>query len=89
MGVNDGASALLLMSAEKARNLGLKPMAKYVVGAVAGLEPSIMGLGPIHATKKALGRASLSIEDIGLVELNEAFGFPIRRVHPPIEIGSG
>ncbi|MFP3511343.1 acetyl-CoA C-acyltransferase [Peribacillus sp. SIMBA_075] len=72
-GLNDGASALLLMSAEKARELGLKPLAKYVVGAVAGLEPSIMGLGPIHATKKALGRASLTIEDIGLVELNEAF----------------
>ncbi|MGE7648854.1 acetyl-CoA C-acyltransferase [Peribacillus frigoritolerans] len=72
-GVNDGASALLLMSAEKARELGLKPLAKYVVGAVAGLEPSIMGLGPIHATKKALERASLAIEDIGLVELNEAF----------------
>ncbi|MGG3476691.1 acetyl-CoA C-acyltransferase [Peribacillus frigoritolerans] len=72
-GVNDGASALLLMSAEKARELGLKPLAKYVVGAVAGLEPSIMGLGPIHATKKALERASLKIEDIGLVELNEAF----------------
>ncbi|MFE3973663.1 MULTISPECIES: acetyl-CoA C-acyltransferase [unclassified Peribacillus] len=72
-GVNDGASALLLMSEEKARELGLKPLAKYVVGAVAGLEPSIMGLGPIHATKKALGRASLTIEDIGLVELNEAF----------------
>ncbi|WHX68015.1 acetyl-CoA C-acyltransferase [Peribacillus frigoritolerans] len=72
-GVNDGASALLLMSAEKARELGLKPLAKYVVGAVAGLEPSIMGLGPIHAIKKALERASLTIEDIGLVELNEAF----------------
>jgi 3-oxoadipyl-CoA thiolase len=72
-GVNDGASALLLMSAEKARELGLKPLAKYVVGAVAGLEPSIMGLGPIYAPKKALERASLTIEDIGLVELNEAF----------------
>ncbi|KQU08251.1 acetyl-CoA C-acyltransferase [Peribacillus butanolivorans] len=72
-GVNDGASALLLMSAEKARELGLKPLAKYVVGAVAGLEPSVMGLGPIYATKKALDRANLSIEDIGLVELNEAF----------------
>ncbi|MGE7767175.1 acetyl-CoA C-acyltransferase [Peribacillus sp. NPDC096540] len=72
-GVNDGASALLLMSAEKARELGLKPLAKYIVGAVAGLEPSVMGLGPIHATKKALDRANLSIEDIGLVELNEAF----------------
>ncbi|WP_057912589.1 acetyl-CoA C-acyltransferase [Peribacillus muralis] len=72
-GVNDGAAALLLMSAEKARELGLKPLAKYVIGAVAGLEPSIMGLGPVHATKKALERANVSIEDIGLVELNEAF----------------
>lgn len=72
-GVNDGASALLLMSAEKAKELGLKPLAKYVVGAVAGLEPSVMGLGPIYATRKALNRANLSIEKIGLIELNEAF----------------
>ncbi|MFJ7752510.1 acetyl-CoA C-acyltransferase [Peribacillus muralis] len=72
-GVNDGASALLVMSAEKASELGLKPMAKYVAGAVAGLEPSIMGLGPIHATKKAVERAKIAIEDIGLIELNEAF----------------
>ncbi|MGE7876521.1 acetyl-CoA C-acyltransferase [Peribacillus muralis] len=72
-GVNDGASALLVMSAEKARELGLKPLAKYVAGAVAGLEPSIMGLGPIHATKKAVERAKMAIEDIGLIELNEAF----------------
>lgn len=77
-----------MMSAEKARELGLKPLAKYVVGAVAGLEPSIMGLGPIHAIKKALERASLTIEDIGLVELNEAFASQ-SLVHPPIEIGSG
>lgn len=72
-GVNDGASALLLMSSEKAKELGLKPLAKYVVGAVAGLEPSVMGLGPIFASRKALTRANLSIEKIGLVELNEAF----------------
>lgn len=72
-GVNDGASALLLMSSEKAKELGLKPLAKYVVGAVAGLEPSVMGLGPIYASRKALTRANLSIEKIGLVELNEAF----------------
>ncbi|MED3562837.1 acetyl-CoA C-acyltransferase [Bacillus xiapuensis] len=72
-GVNDGASAVLLMSAEKAKELGLKPLAKYVVGAVAGLEPSVMGLGPIYATRKALSRANLSVDDIGLVELNEAF----------------
>lgn len=72
-GVNDGASALLLMSAEKAKELNLKPLAKYVVGATAGLEPRVMGLGPIFASRKALQRANLSSQDLGLVELNEAF----------------
>lgn len=72
-GVNDGASALLLMSADKAKELNLKPLAKYVAGATAGLEPEVMGLGPIFATIKLLERTQLSIEDIGLVELNEAF----------------
>lgn len=72
-GVNDGASALLLMTAEKADELGLKPLAKYVVSATAGLEPSVMGLGPIHATRKALKRADLEEQDLGLIELNEAF----------------
>ncbi|WP_338469680.1 acetyl-CoA C-acyltransferase [Niallia sp. XMNu-256] len=72
-GVNDGASALLLMSAEKAKELNLKPLAKYVVGATAGLEPRVMGLGPIYASRKALQRANLSAQDLGLVELNEAF----------------
>ncbi|SET50102.1 3-oxo-5,6-didehydrosuberyl-CoA/3-oxoadipyl-CoA thiolase [Oceanobacillus limi] len=72
-GVNDGASALLLMSAEKANELGVKPLVKYVVSATAGLEPSVMGLGPIHASKKALDRAGLRVDEIGLIELNEAF----------------
>jgi 3-oxoadipyl-CoA thiolase len=72
-GVNDGASALLLMSREKADELGLKPLARYVTSATAGLEPSVMGLGPIYATRKALKRAGLSLDQIGLVELNEAF----------------
>lgn len=72
-GVNDGAAALLIMSADKAKELGLKPLAKYVVGATAGLEPAVMGLGPIYASRKALQRAGLSVDDIGLVELNEAF----------------
>lgn len=72
-GVNDGASALLLMSAEKAKELGLKPLARYVTSAAAGLTPSIMGIGPIYATRKALSRAGLSIGDIDLIELNEAF----------------
>lgn len=72
-GVNDGASVLLLMSGEKVKEYGINPLAKYVTSAVAGLEPAIMGLGPIYATRKALQRASLDINDIGLVELNEAF----------------
>ncbi|PDM40974.1 acetyl-CoA C-acyltransferase [Parageobacillus yumthangensis] len=72
-GVNDGAAALLLVSAEKAKELGLKPLVKYVMSAVAGVEPAVMGIGPIFATRKALRRAGLTIDDIGLVELNEAF----------------
>ncbi|QNK86662.1 acetyl-CoA C-acyltransferase [Sporosarcina sp. resist] len=72
-GVNDGACALLLMSAEKAKELNLKPLAKYVAGATAGLEPAVMGLGPIIASKKALVRAGFTMNDIGLVEVNEAF----------------
>ncbi|MGP4071091.1 thiolase family protein [Piscibacillus sp. B03] len=72
-GVNDGASALLVMSAEKAQELNLKPMARYISGATVGLEPAVMGLGPINATAKALKRAKLNVNDLGLVELNEAF----------------
>ncbi|QED50093.1 acetyl-CoA C-acyltransferase [Cytobacillus dafuensis] len=72
-GVNDGASALLLMSADKAKALGLRPLAKYIVSATAGLTPSIMGIGPVFSTRKALKRAGLTIEDIDLIELNEAF----------------
>lgn len=72
-GVNDGASALLLMSAKKARELGVKPLAKYVTSAVSGLEPRIMGLGPIYATKKVVQRAGIDLDDIDLIELNEAF----------------
>ncbi|CEG27339.1 3-oxoadipyl-CoA thiolase [Bacillus sp. B-jedd] len=72
-GVNDGAAAILMMSAEKASELGLKPLAKYIVSAVAGVQPRIMGIGPVFATRKALNRAGLHAEDIGLCELNEAF----------------
>lgn len=72
-GLNDGAAAVLLMSAEKATDLGLKPMARILASAAAGVNPRTMGLGPIPATRKALTRAGLSVEDIGLVELNEAF----------------
>ncbi|MBT3436988.1 MAG: acetyl-CoA C-acyltransferase FadA [Oceanospirillaceae bacterium] len=68
-----GASAMLLMSGAKAIQLGLKPLARIKSMAVAGCDPSIMGYGPVPATKKALKRAGLSIDDIGVVELNEAF----------------
>jgi 3-oxoadipyl-CoA thiolase len=72
-GLNDGAAALLVMSEEKAAELELKPMARVVASAVAGVAPRTMGLGPVPATRKALARAGLSLEEIGLVELNEAF----------------
>ncbi|HET7580739.1 MAG TPA: acetyl-CoA C-acyltransferase [Bacillales bacterium] len=72
-GINDGASAVLIMSAEKARQLGLKPMVRYKTSGVAGVEPAVMGLGPIHATRKALKRVGLGANDLGLIELNEAF----------------
>ncbi len=72
-GLNDGAAALLVMNETKARELGLKPMARIVSMASAGVQPRVMGLGPIPATKKALQRAGLTIDDIQLVELNEAF----------------
>lgn len=72
-GLNDGAAAVLLMSAQKTESLGLKAMARIIASGAAGVAPRIMGLGPITATRKALQRANLAIEDIGLVELNEAF----------------
>ncbi|MBU8728882.1 acetyl-CoA C-acyltransferase [Cytobacillus pseudoceanisediminis] len=72
-GVNDGASVLLLMSEEKASELGLQPLGTYIVSATAGLEPSIMGAGPVYSTQKALKRAGLTMNDIDLTELNEAF----------------
>ncbi|MEM7417839.1 MAG: thiolase family protein [Gemmatimonadota bacterium] len=72
-GINDGAAALLVVSAERGRELGLEPMVRVIGGAVAGVEPQRMGVGPIPATRKALDRHGWSIEDIGLAELNEAF----------------
>lgn len=72
-GVNDGASALLMMSKEKADELGLKPLVTYTFSATAGVEPAVMGLGPINSTKKLLEKTGRTIADIGLVELNEAF----------------
>ncbi len=72
-GINDGASAVLLVEAERARELGLRPMARVVSTAVAGVDPAIMGVGPIPATRKALERAGIGVDDLDLVELNEAF----------------
>ena len=72
-GVNDGASVLLLMSESKARQLGMKPLVKYKVSAVSGLEPAIMGMGPVLAVKKAMNRMGLAAGDVDLIELNEAF----------------
>ena len=72
-GINDGAAAIVVMSAEKAKELGVKPMAKFVVGASAGVDPSIMGVGPIFSSRKALEKAGLTIDDMDLVEANEAF----------------
>lgn len=92
-GINDGAAALLLVSETMGRELGLRPMARYVVSAAAGVSPRTMGLGPIPATQKALRLAGLSIADVGVFELNEAFAaqslacirelqIPMDRVNP-------
>ncbi len=72
-GINDGAAAVVVMSAEKAAELGIKPLAKIVSYASAGVDPSIMGIGPVPATKKALEKAGMTIDDMDLVEANEAF----------------
>jgi acetyl-CoA acetyltransferase family protein len=72
-GINDGASAVLLVEAERARDLGLKPMTRIVSTAIAGVDPAIMGYGPVPATRKALERAGITVEDLDLVELTEAF----------------
>ena len=72
-GINDGASAVLVVEAGRARELGLHPMARVVATAVAGVDPAVMGLGPIPATRKALERAGIGVSDLDLIELNEAF----------------
>ena len=71
--INDGAAALLVMSERHARDLGLKPLAKFVAAATAGVDPSIMGIGPVPATRKVLRSAGIRSTDVDLVELNEAF----------------
>ena len=72
-GINDGAAAFVVMSADKAKELGLKPMAKIVSYASAGVDPAIMGTGPVPSSRKALAKAGLEVKDLDLVEANEAF----------------
>jgi len=87
-GLNDGAAALLIMSAEKAKALNLKPLARIVTSASAGVPPRVMGYGPIPATQKALKRAGLEMKDIGLVELNEAFAVQSLAVIEDLDVDS-
>jgi 3-oxoadipyl-CoA thiolase len=88
-GINDGAAGIVLMSAEEAKRRGLRPLARIVTSAVAGVDPNCMGLGPIPATQKVLLRSNLRIDDVDLIELNEAFAAQslacIRELEIPIE----
>ncbi len=72
-GINDGAAAVVVMTEEKAKELGVTPMAEFVTGALAGVDPSIMGIGPVAATKKAMEKAGMTIDDFDIYEANEAF----------------
>ena len=72
-GINDGAAAIVVMSEEKAKELGVTPMATWVQGALAGVEPEIMGIGPVAATRKVMERTGLTVNDMDLIEANEAF----------------
>lgn len=72
-GINDGAAALVIMTAEKAKELGVTPMAKFIGGASAGVDPSIMGVGPVYATRKVLKKTGMTLDQIDLIEANEAF----------------
>ncbi len=72
-GINDGAAAVVVMSEEKAKELGVKPMATFVGGALAGVDPSIMGIGPVAATRKVMAKTGYKIEDFDIIEANEAF----------------
>ena len=92
-GINDGAAAVVVMSEEKAKELGVKPMATWVAGALAGVEPRIMGIGPVAATRKVLEKTGMSIGDFDIIEANEAFaaqsvavgkelGFDLSKLNP-------
>ncbi len=71
--LNDGAAAMLIMSDERAKALGLKPLVRVLATAVVGVDPCVMGTGPVPATQKALKRAGLTLKDLDLIEINEAF----------------
>jgi len=85
-GMNDGAAGLVVMSEQKAKALGLRPLVRIISGAAAGVEPRVMGLGPIPATRKALQRAGLRISDLGLIELNYAFAVQSLAVMAELEL---
>ena len=72
-GINDGAAAVVVMSEEKAKELGVKPMATFVAGALAGVRPEVMGIGPVASTKKVMAKTGMKIEDVDIIEANEAF----------------
>jgi acetyl-CoA acetyltransferase family protein len=88
-GINDGAAAMVLISAQRAQQLGIKPLARIVSTAVAGVDPAYMGLGPIPASLKALTRAGLTIADMDLIELNEAFASQVLQCVRELEIYEG
>ena len=92
-GINDGAAAVVVMSEEKAKELGVKPMATWVAGALGGVDPKIMGIGPVAATRKVLKRTGMEIKDFDIIEANEAFaaqsvavgkelGFDLNKLNP-------
>lgn len=85
-GINDGAAALVLMARSRAEQLGLRPRARIITSAVAGVDPAYMGLGPIYATRKVMQRAGLSIKDMDLIELNEAFAAQVLQCARELEI---
>ena len=89
-GINDGAAALVLMSATRAQDLGIKPIARILGSATAGVHPSYMGIGPVYSTRKLLSRLGMSMDEFGIVELNEAFAAQVLAcvdVMPEFEIG--
>jgi acetyl-CoA C-acetyltransferase len=84
--LNDGAAAVIVMSDTKARELGIKPLARIVATGVTALSPEIMGLGPVEASKRALARAGMTIDDIDLVEINEAFAAQVIPSYKDLDI---